>query len=94
MGELRVMMGYFLRDKDELFSGVKAEIEAGDTKIIWDKDNEDEVDAAEATFNKLVKKGFIAFSVKKDGSSGDKLKKFDADEEKIIMVAPMVGGKF
>jgi hypothetical protein len=64
---------------------------AGDLKVIWDKDNQEEVDAAEAQFDALVKKHYIAYTVNKDGKAGKKITKFDPDAEKIIL-APMVQG--
>lgn len=64
----------------------------GDTKIIWDPDNRDEVSNAERTFDDLKKKGFTAYAVKSTGEKADKLTKFDAKEGKIIMVPRMVGG--
>lgn len=64
----------------------------GDTKIIWDKDEEDEVDAARATFDDLKGKGYLAYEVKRNGRKGDVLHKFNAKAEKIILAPRMVGG--
>ena len=64
----------------------------GDTKMLWDPANEDEVEAAEAQFDALVEKGFTAFKVKKDGEKGKKITKFDEDAGKIIMVPKIIGG--
>ena len=64
----------------------------GDTKMLWDPANEDEVEAAEAQFDALIEKGFTAFKVKKDGEKGKKITKFDEDAGKIIMVPRIVGG--
>lgn len=66
--------------------------DAGDLKVIWDKDNADEVEAAEEQFDSLVKKGFTAFSVDKKGEPGIKVTKFNPAAEKIIMVPKIVGG--
>jgi len=66
--------------------------EEGDTKVIWDPKNEDEIEAAEAQFDTLVEKGFTAFAVKKDGEKGKKITAFDPDAGKIIMVPKLVGG--
>jgi hypothetical protein len=63
----------------------------GDIKIIWDSENDDEIDAAREQFNKLTKKGFIAYSVKKGGAAGERVKEFDPDIEKLIL-APTVKG--
>ena len=66
---------------------------SGDTKVIWDPDNEDEVDAAEAQFNSLKKKGFTAFEVGKRGKKSDeRVDEFNPDLGKLIMVPAMRGG--
>jgi hypothetical protein len=65
----------------------------GDTKVIWDADNADEVAAAKAQFDALKKKGFAAFKVKGvTGAKGAKIDEFDPDAEKMILVPPMAGG--
>jgi len=66
--------------------------ESGDTKVIWDATNEDEVDAAKKQYDHLIEKGFAAYSVKKKGGKGKKISKFDRTAERIIMVPPIVGG--
>ena len=66
--------------------------ETGDTKLIWDNDNADEVEAAEETFNRLKKKGYHAFKVDKKGEQGGEMKKFDPSAEKLIMVPAMQAG--
>jgi hypothetical protein len=64
----------------------------GDTKLIYDPGNADEVDAARTTFRNLKKKGFIAYKVSGNGDKGEILTEFDATAGKIIMAPPMVGG--
>lgn len=66
--------------------------QTGDTKVIWDPRNTDEVACAKATFDKLTKKGHAAFSVNADGSQGTQIRAFDPTAEKIILVPQMVGG--
>jgi hypothetical protein len=68
------------------------DIQAGDTKLIWDKDNNDEVGAIRDTFTKLLKAGYKAFNVKADGKQGREIKEFDPDAEKLIMIPQMRGG--
>lgn len=66
---------------------------SGDTKVIWDADNETEVENARRTFKELTGKGFAAWSVK--GRNGDKdhrITEFDPEAERVILVPPMVGG--
>ena len=64
----------------------------GDTKVIWDPKNEDEVEAAESQFDTLIEKGFQAYSVKKDGKKNKKIDEFDSKAGKIIMVPQIQGG--
>lgn len=64
----------------------------GDTKTIWDADSPEEVDNAKVTFDRLVGKGYSIFNVKKDGSAGVRMTKFDSSAEKMIAVKPIVGG--
>lgn len=64
----------------------------GDTKTVWDRRNEAEVEAARAQFEALTGQGYLAFAVNKDGSKGDHIREFDPDAEKIILSPPLVGG--
>jgi hypothetical protein len=65
----------------------------GDTRVMWDRGNEDEVAAARAQFNALRKKGFTAYRAEgKDGTRGEVIREFDADAERIILVKQLVGG--
>jgi hypothetical protein len=64
----------------------------GDLKVIWDCEKRDEVEAARKQFNELTGKGYIAFSVKKDGEKNEKISKFDPDLEKMILVPMLRGG--
>lgn len=65
----------------------------GDTKVIWDSKNADEVENAQKQFDTLVKvKKFAAFAVNKDGTKSEQIRAFDATLEKIIFVPPLAGG--
>ena len=65
----------------------------GDTKIMWDPDNPDEVSAARKTFDELVgKKKMLAFSVKKSGKQGEQVREFDPKAERLIITPALVGG--
>jgi len=66
--------------------------EKGDTKLIFDPDNKDEVKAAEAQFDDLIAKGFTAYEVEKDGNQGKKMKSFKAKAGRIILVPKLKGG--
>lgn len=65
---------------------------SGDTKVLWDPDNDDEVQCARENFEQLTEKGFAAFSVKRGGDKGSVIKDFDPEAGKIILVPPMAGG--
>lgn len=65
----------------------------GDTKLIWDRNNADEVENARRTFADLKKKGHAAFRVTgTDGAKGEQLHEFDPNAERMIMVPQMRGG--
>ncbi len=64
----------------------------GDTKVIWDSTNDDEVENVRKQFKDLKKKGFKAFSVDKKGKAHKPVDEFDPDEEKLIFVPQMQGG--
>jgi len=65
----------------------------GDTKVIWDPENDDECDAAEEQFKSLKRKGFTAFEVGMRGKKTSRVvDKFDPDLGKLIMVPKLEGG--
>jgi len=64
----------------------------GDTKLIWNPNNTDEVENARRSFTELRAKGYIAYSVSPDGSKGEILREFDPNAEKIILAPPLRGG--
>ena len=64
----------------------------GDLKVIWDPNNEDEVQAAEEQFDSLKEKGYNAYSVKKNGRKNVMIDEFDPEAGKIIMTPAIVGG--
>jgi len=63
----------------------------GDVKISWDSRNEMETAVAKETFDKRIKDGWSAFR-EKIGIKGDKIKIFDPDAERVILVPPISGG--
>lgn len=67
--------------------------DTGDTKVMWSRDNPDEVDAARTQFNTLTRKGYTAYrATGKDGSKGEQIREFDPNAERIILVPPVQGG--
>jgi hypothetical protein len=65
----------------------------GDTKLIWDKNQDAEVENAKATFDRLTKAGYMAYSVKgRNGEKDEQIRAFDPDAERIILAPPLQGG--
>lgn len=66
----------------------------GDTRIMWDPRNPDEVATAKAAFKAAQKQGMTAFAVNTDGSAneGEIIREFNKDTGKIIMVKQLQGG--
>ena len=71
----------------------------GDSRIMWDPNNADEVAAAKATFDKLTKpksrggQGYMAYKVNpEDASKGEIVREFDPNAGKLILAPAMVGG--
>lgn len=65
----------------------------GDVKISWDSEKDEEIAVARETFDKRIKDGWTAFR-EKMGIKGDKIKIFDPEAEKIILVPPITGGQY
>lgn len=64
----------------------------GDTRVMWDPNNVEEVAVARKTFDDLKAKRFIAYSVQASGDKGEVIREFDPQAGKIILAPPMVGG--
>lgn len=64
----------------------------GDTRIQWDSKNTMETFKARDKFKELKDKGYMAYTVNEKGDQGKVITDFDPEEERIIMVPPMVGG--
>lgn len=63
----------------------------GDMKVSWNSENEKEVTAAREIFDKRIKESWTAFR-EKFGSKGEKIKIFDPEAERIVLVPPISGG--
>lgn len=65
----------------------------GDQRVMWDKDNVEEVDAARAMFERLTSKGYFAYKAEgKKGTQGEQIRTFDPNAERIILVKAHAGG--
>lgn len=82
----------------EAFSGENVSFliipdKTGDTKIMWHKDNPDEVAIAKRSFDDLKAKGFMIYKVQdKDGARGEIMQEFDPNAERLVAIKPMMGG--
>lgn len=66
---------------------------SGDAKIMWNKDNPDEVEIARATFQMAVDRRSLIFkAVGKDGAQGERVTEFNPELERVIIVPQLVGG--
>lgn len=66
---------------------------SGDTRVMWDRGNPDEVTTARRTFTDLTRKGYLAYRAEgKQGERGEQIREFDPAAERIILVKPNVGG--
>lgn len=65
----------------------------GDSRIEWDPDEDNEVEAAEKMFKQNMKiDGMKAYEVGKDGKAGKEIKRFNPNAAKIILVPRIAGG--
>jgi hypothetical protein len=64
----------------------------GDQKVVWDPSNDDEVEVAEMTFDKLKAKNYKAYSVDKQGKPKKEISKFSSKAGSLIMVPAITGG--
>ena len=64
----------------------------GDSKVVWNSENAQEVGVARKVFEEYRSKGFTAFATTKAGRKGNLLVNFDPQAEEILFVPPMAGG--
>lgn len=93
MSELRIINGFNNEIKTLLgdLAG-RFEIVKGDTRLTWDAGNEDDVETARQSFERLTKKGYSAYRVDKKGDKQGRMDKFDPEAEKVILATPTRGG--
>jgi len=63
----------------------------GDVKLSWNSENDKEIAVAREMFDKMIKEGWTAFR-EKMGIKGDKIRIFDPDAERIVLVPHITGG--
>lgn len=64
----------------------------GHTEVKWDPDNEIEVASAKASFDVAVGKGYLAFKLNADGSTGEQIRTFDPNAKQIVLRPQFRGG--
>jgi len=66
----------------------------GDTRVMWDPRNTDEVAAARAAFDSAKGRGMMGFAVDPHSGerTGEQIREFDETAGKIIMVRQLAGG--
>lgn len=65
----------------------------GDTRLMWDPRDKDEVKVAKEAFEKAKSKGMLAYSVDEKGEkTGSVIREFDPTLSKIVMTKQLVGG--
>jgi hypothetical protein len=68
------------------------DVQHGDTKIMWDPDNKDQVDSAQRTFDDLTRKNYWAYKTDKEGNRSERVMTFDKKAERLILMPRPVGG--
>jgi len=66
--------------------------QSGDTKHIWDRNNEAEVEEARSLFDRMKARGMVAWSVTRKGDKDQRITDFDPQAEKIIFAPALQGG--
>jgi len=66
--------------------------ESGDSRFMWDKDDPAQIAKAQAKFNEMKGKGYVAYRVNKKGGMGEVIAAFDPNDERVIMHRALVGG--
>lgn len=65
----------------------------GHTEITWDADVPAEVAVAKAAFKELTEqKGYQAFRVGRNGRQDERMREFDPEAEKVLMIPQLKGG--
>lgn len=65
---------------------------SGDTKHMWDRSSEVEVEEARSLFDRMKAKGMQAWSVTRKGDKDRRITEFDPTAEKIIFTPALQGG--
>lgn len=64
----------------------------GDTKVMWEVEDDTSVVAAAEAFLAKVEAGYTAYAIKDGGAEAEVIKNFDKTAEKIILTPQFIGG--
>lgn len=67
--------------------------DSGDSRILWNRKRQAEVEDARRRFDEYMKKGYRAYVCRSDGSKGARVETFDALLEEIIVAPGQAGDK-
>ena len=76
----------------EASKGLKSQIRPGDSKILWNANDPDEVEKARETFKRVMEKLKGTAYRKLHNGKTEKIKEIDPNAEEIIIVEQQVGG--
>ena len=76
------------------FDGVLQVLGAtGDSRLMWDRRNPDEVAVARAAFDTARARGALVYKAEgKEGTRGEQVREFDETAERLIVVPALQGG--
>lgn len=59
--------------------------DSGDSRIVWNRRNEQEIREARQKFEEHIRKGYRAYVTRSDGSKGRRIEDFDSLLEEIVL---------
>jgi hypothetical protein len=77
---------------DSLIGEMSVMDASGHKQLKWDMGNSEEIAAAQATFDRLIAKGYTAFGSEKRAEAKHLTRTFDPTMEELVMVPRTVGG--
>jgi hypothetical protein len=78
---------------EELEGGVLVILDrTGDTRHTWNRNNPEDVSMMRDIFDRMIKKGYQAWSVSRKGDKDRRITTFDPEAEKVIFAPALVGG--
>lgn len=66
---------------------------SGDSRLVWNRNNLDEIKEAKKKFESYIQKGYKAYACRRDGSRGSRIESFDALMEELLIESNKGGSK-